>query len=188
MDLGEASVEVALRLASALILLLGLVGRGSFGLSEVGGGLGLAGGGGFALLEAAGGLGLMGGGRFSFSEVDGGLGLDRGSVVDVGACCATDVPRMPIAGDDASVTPRGGRGSRERAGAGVAGDPIGAEGEESGGNSNGGSGGTVGALVGGGAAKRSPPAITAPGAERVGISMSATAAASPAAAMTMVIS
>jgi hypothetical protein len=157
-------------------------------LSEVGTGLGLAGGGGFALLEVGGGLGLMGGGGFALSEVDGGLGLDRGAVVDAGACCATDAPRMPIAGDDASVTPRGGWGSRERAGAGVAGDAVGTGGEESGGNSDGGSGGKVGPLVGGAAAKRPPPAITGPGAERVGISMSATAAASPAAAMTMMIS
>jgi hypothetical protein len=188
MDLGEASAEVALRPASAFILLLGLVGWGFSGLLEVGGGLGLAGGGGFALLEVGGGLGLMGGGGVALSEVDGGLGLDRGLVVDGGADSATEVPRTPMAGDDASVTPRGGWGPRERAGAGVAGDPIGTGGEKSGGNSSGGSGGKDGALVGGGAAKRSPPAITGPGAERIGISMSATAAASPAAAMTMMIS
>jgi hypothetical protein len=62
-------------------------------LSEVGGGLDLVGGGGFGLLEVGGGLGLV---------------ADGGSVVDVGACCAREAPRMPIAGDDASVTPRGG--------------------------------------------------------------------------------
>lgn len=147
-------------------MLLGLGGWG-FCLSKAGGGLGLADGDGSALLEVGGGLGLMGGGGVALSEVDGGLGLDGGSVVDLGASSATEVSRTPRAvGDDA----------------------IGTGGEESGGNSNGGSGGMVGALVGGGAAKRSPPAITGPGAERVGISMSATAAASPAAAMTMMIS
>ena len=59
---------------------------------------------------------------------------------------------------------------------------------EPGGNSNGGSGGKVEALVGGGVA-RSPPATTGPGApEWVGISMTATAAARAAAAMTRMTS
>ena len=126
-----------------------------------------------------------------FFEVGGGLGLmaDGGWLVDGGACCAREVPSLPMAGDDASVTPRGGWAPRERSGAGVAGDSIGAGAEEPGGNSNVGSGGRVGALVGGGAAKRSPPVTTEPGCpDWVGISMSATAAARPAATMTMMLS
>jgi hypothetical protein len=142
------------------------------------------------LFEVGGGVGLVGGGGLGFFEVGGDLGLtaDGRWLVDGGACCAKEIPSLPMAGDDASVTPCGGWAPRERSGVGVAGDSIGTGAEEPGGNSNVGSGGRVGALVGGGAAKRSPPAITEPGAERVGISMSATAAASPAAAMTMTIS
>jgi hypothetical protein len=151
----------------------------------------LVSGGGLGWLEAGGGLGLVAGGGFGFFEVGGGLGLvaDGGSVVGVGACCAKEVPSMPIAGDDALVTPCGGWARSGRVGAGVAGDSIGMGVEEPGGNSNGGSGGRVGALVEGGAARRPPPLTTVPGAaEWVGMSMSATAAARPAATMTMMIS
>ena len=166
MDLGEGPAEVALRLSSSLISRLGLVGGVGLGLVEPGGGLG-------------------------FFEVGAGLGLmaDGGWLVDVAACCAGEVASLPMAGDDASVTPCGGGTPSGREGAGVAGDSIGMGVEEPGGNSNVGSGGKVGALVGGGAAKRSPPATTVPGsAEWVGISMSATAAARPAATMTMMLS
>src|SRR5829696_4545432 len=158
MDLGEDSAKVPLRRSSGLISLLGLVAGGGLGLSEVGGGLGF----------------LVAGG---------------GSVVGVGACCAKEVPNTPIAGNDASATSCGGWAPRGREGADVAGGSIGPGAGKPGGNSNGGSGGKVGALVGGGAAKRSPPPTTVPGtAEWVGISMSATAAAMPAATMTMMIS
>ena len=51
MDLGEGPAETVLRLSSGLIVLLGLVGGGGFGLAEVGGGLGF--------FEVGGGLGLM---------------------------------------------------------------------------------------------------------------------------------
>jgi hypothetical protein len=95
---------------------------------------------------------------------------------------------MPIAGDDASISSGGGWAPRETAAAGVAGVSIGTGGEESGGNSNGGSGGKVGAVAGGGAANGTSPVTTGPDAEWVGISMSATTAARPAATMTMMIS
>lgn len=144
----------------------GLVGRSGLGVFEVGGGLGL--------FEVGGRLGS---------------GADGGSVVGVGACCAKEVPSTPIAGDDASVMPCRGWAPRGREGADVAGDSIGTGVEEPGGNSNGGSGGKAGALVGGGAAKRSPPPTTVPGSvEWIGSSMSAIAAARPAATMTTMLS
>jgi hypothetical protein len=181
MDLGEGPAEVALRLSSSLISRLGLVGGVGLGLVEPGGGLGF--------FEVGGGMGSVEGGGLGFFEVGAGLMADGGWLVDVAACCAGEVASLPMAGDDASVTPCGGGTPSGREGAGVAGDSIGMGVEEPGGNSNVGSGGKVGALVGGGAAKRSPPATTVPGsAEWVGISMSATAAARPAATMTMMLS
>jgi hypothetical protein len=61
--------------------------------------------------------------------------------------------------------------------------------EEPGGNSNGGSGGKVEAVVEGEPAKKLPPPTTVPGsAGGVGIAISATPAARPAAAMTRMIS
>jgi hypothetical protein len=158
-------------------------------LFEVGGGLGLVdwgglvGRSGLAFLAVGGGLGLFEAGRGL------GAGADSGFVVGVGACCAKEVPSTPIAGEDASVMPCRGWAPGGREGADVAGDSIGRGVEEPGGNSNGGSGGKAGALVGGGAAKRSPPPTTVPGSvEWIGSSMSAIAAARPAARMTTMLS
>jgi hypothetical protein len=176
MGLDEGPAELALRLSSGLVSLLGLglVAGGGLGLLEVGGGLRSGAGGGLGLFEVGGGLGLAAGG---------------GSAVGVGACCAKEPPSTPIAGDDALVISCGGWASGRREGADVAGDSIGTGVEEPGGNSNGGSGGKAGALVGGGAAKRSPPPTTVPGSvEWIGSSMSAIAAARPAARMTTMLS
>ena len=167
MDLGEGPAELALRLPSGLVSLLGLVAGGALDLLEVDGGLRSGAGGGLGLFEVGGG----------------------GSAVGVGACCVKEPPSTPIAGDDALVISCGGWASKAREGADVAGDSIGTGVEEPGGNSNGGSGGKAGALVGGGAAKRSPPPTTVPGSvEWIGSSMSAIAAARPAATMTMMLS
>jgi hypothetical protein len=135
-----------------------------------------------ALFEMGGGMGSVGWGGLvgrsglGFLEVDGGLAL-----FEAGGGLGS--------GDDASVMPRRGWAPRGREGADAAGDSIGTGVEEPGGNSNGGSGGKAGALVGGGAAKRSPPPTTVPGAvEWIGRSMSAIAAARPAARMTTMLS
>ena len=175
MDPDEGPAELALRLSSGLVSLLGLVASGGLGLFEVDGGLRSGAGGGLGLFEVGGGWGLAAGG---------------GSAVGVGACCAKESPSTPIAGDDAAlVISCGGWASGRREGADVAGDSIGTGVEEPGGNSNGGSGGKAGALVGGGAAKRSPPPTTVPGSvEWIGSSMSAIAAARPAARMTTMLS
>jgi hypothetical protein len=186
----RSPAEVALRPSFGSISLLGCaVGGGGLALFEMGGAMGSVGWG-----------GLVGRSGLGFLEVDGGLalfeaggglgsGADSGSVGGVGACCAKEVPSTPIAGDDASVMPRRGWAPRGREGADAAGDSIGTGVEEPGGNSNGGSGGKAGALVRGGAAKRSPPPTTVPGSvEWIGSSMSAIAAARPAARMTTMLS
>jgi hypothetical protein len=174
MDLDEGPAELALRLSSGLVSLLGLVAGGGLDLLEVDGGLRSGAGGGLGWFEVGGGLGLAAG---------------DGSAVGGGACCVKEPPSTPIAGDDALVTSCGGWASSGREGADVAGDSIGTGVEEPGGNSNGGSGGKAGGLVGGGAAKRSPPSTAVPGSvEWIGSSMSAIAAARPAATMTMMLS
>jgi mutator family transposase len=103
--------------------------------------------------------------------------------------CPMEVARIPIAGGDAPVMSCGGATLSGRGGSDATWDSVGVGAEEPGGNSNGGSGGQVGARVTGGVAKGSPPLTTDPEpAEWVGISMSDTAAARPAAAMTMMTS
>ena len=95
MDLGEGPAELALRLPSGLVSLLGLVAGGALDLLEVDGGLRSGAGGGLGLFEASGGLGLF--------EVGGG-----GSAVGVGACCVKEPPSTPIEGGDALVISCGG--------------------------------------------------------------------------------